>query len=155
MYFFKNIYVISVMLLERMRKSNEKGYIIREDFPENLKKFLITLHYKSPSAYNYVREIFQCVIPHFKTIRSWYRSIDGGPGHNEESYRFMSDKCHFKKEAVSLCLDDIHIMSKLEKCGDNIYGGVDMGDGGNSEVMAKMALVLMIHSIEKKWKIPV
>lgn len=141
------------MLLERIKKSTEKGFIIKDDYPEELKKFIVTLHYKSPSAYNYVREIFNFVIPHHKTIRTWYRSMSGGPGHNEEAYRFLKKKCESKKETVCLSLDDIHIMSKLEKCGNNIYGGVDIGNGSDNNVLAKMALTLMVHSLEEKWKI--
>lgn len=51
-----------------------------------MKKFVVTLHYKSPSANRYVREIFNNVLPHEKTIRKWYTSIDASPGHVGESY---------------------------------------------------------------------
>lgn len=61
-------------------------------------KKIITLHYKYPSAYNYVREVFECKMSYFKTIRSWYRSIDGGPGHNEELYSFKLKESEFKKK---------------------------------------------------------
>ena len=44
-------------------------------------------------------------------------------------------------------------MKKLEKCGSIVTGGVDMGGGGRSDELAKMALTLMIHSIESGWKI--
>lgn len=79
--------------------------------------------------------------------------MDAGPGHVEEAYIFMKKKCENKKQSVCLSLDDIHIMKKLEKCGSVITGGVDMGEGGNSGELAKMALTLMIHSVEEKWKI--
>lgn len=141
------------ILMERMKKSSEKGHIIKEEFPEELKKFIVTLHYKSPSAYKYIREVFNGVIPHTSTIRRWYNSVNAGPGHVEEAYDFMKKKCHNKKQAVCLSLDDIHIMMKLEKCGSVVTGGVDMGEGSNSNELAKMALTLMVHSIEEKWKI--
>ena len=112
-----------------------------------MKKFIVTLHYKSPSAYKYIRDVFNKVIPHCSTIRRWYKSVNAGPGHVEEAYNFM------KKKAVSLSLDDIHIMKKLEKCGSIVTGGVDMGEGGRSDELAKMALTLMIQSIESRWKI--
>lgn len=87
----------------------------------------MTLHYKSPAAYRYVREIFSSVLPHDKTIRSWYKSVNAGPGFCQESFSFMSKKC-IKMEAACLSLDDIHIMKKLEKNGNNVTGGVDLGN---------------------------
>ena len=51
------------------------------------------------------------------------------------AYNFMKKKCNGKKEAVSLCLDDVHIMKKLEKCGSIVTGGVDMGGGGRSDII--------------------
>lgn len=160
--FLKFVYVSNLnndsfldILMDRIKKSTEKGYIIKEEYPEDLKKFIVTLHYKSPSAYKYVRDVFNKVIPHTSTIRRWYQSVNAGPGHVEEAYAFMKQKCKDRKEAVSLSLDDIHIMKKLEKCGSVVTGGIDMGGGGRSDELAKMALVLMVHSIESRWKIAI
>ena len=82
-----------------------------------MRKFIITLHYKSPAAYRYVRETINNVLPHQKTIRRWYKSINASPGHVTD---FMSKKCSGRPEAATLCIDDMHIMKKLEKCGDNL-----------------------------------
>ena len=41
----------------------------------------------------------------------------------------------------------------MEKSDNNIIGGVELVDGMNSEELAKMALILMIHSFENKRKI--
>lgn len=70
-----------------------------------------------------------------------------------ESYNFISKKCSGRLEAANLCIDDIHIMKKLEKCGNNVTGCVNLGDGAESDTLAIMTLTLMIHSIEQKWKI--
>lgn len=136
--------------MERFHKCAQKGYIIKEELPEELKKF-ITNYYKSPSAY--IREVFNKVILHSSTIRRWYKSVNAGPSYVKEAYTFMKERCKDKKEPVCLSLDDNHIMKKLEKCGCVVTGGVDMGTRDNSEELAKMALTLMIHSVEEKWKI--
>ena len=125
---------------------------MQTSYPKELRKFIVTLHYKSPAAYRYVRDVFHKVLPHDKTIRTWYKSVDAGPGFCQESFDFMKKKC-IKKESACLTLDDMHIMKKMEKSGNNITGGVDLGDGMSSEELAKMALTLMIHSVENKWKI--
>ena len=69
-----------------------------------------------------------------------------------EAYAFMLKKCKNQKQAACLFLDDMHIMKKLEKCGKVVTGGMDMGERGNSVELAKMALILMVHSIHEKWK---
>ena len=68
------------VLVERLKKSETKVYVIQEDFTPEMKKFIVTLHYKSPAAYKFVRETFNNVIPHARTIRRWYCSIDASPG---------------------------------------------------------------------------
>ena len=140
--------------MKRILNSEKKGYIVRDKYPRELKQFIVTLHYKSPSAYRYVRDIFIKVLPHDNTVRKWYQSVDAGPGFTTESFNFIAKKCQ-TKEVACLCLDDIHIMKKLEKSGNNMTGGVDLGDGEQSDQLATMALTLMIHSIEKKWNIPI
>jgi len=49
-----------------------------------LRTFGLTLHFYSPAAYSYVREIFNNTLPHPSTIRKWYSTIDGTPGFSVE-----------------------------------------------------------------------
>ena len=102
-----NFLSILDILLQRLKESESKGYVIQRHYPRELKKFVVTF---------VVREIFNNVLPHEKTIRKWYNSIDASPGHVGESYDFMRKKC-IKPEAACLSIDDMHIMKRLEKCG--------------------------------------
>ncbi|KAL4125761.1 hypothetical protein QTP88_010001 [Uroleucon formosanum] len=49
-----------------------------------LRKFAMTLHFYSPSAYSYVRTIFSKALPDVSTIRKWYSKLDGLPGMTKE-----------------------------------------------------------------------
>ncbi|EFN70705.1 hypothetical protein EAG_00066, partial [Camponotus floridanus] len=47
--------------------------------------FAISLHYFSPRAYKYVRNILNGALPHHKTLSKWYKTINGEPGFTSES----------------------------------------------------------------------
>lgn len=55
-------------------KSHPKKYS-----PE-MRQFALTLHYYSPTAYCFVRDVFINCLPSTSTIKSWYCSINGEPG---------------------------------------------------------------------------
>ena len=52
-------------------------------------------------------------------------------------------KAYYKQQLANaqlyLCLDDIHIIKKLEKSGNNMTGGVDLGDGQESDQLTTRA----------------
>lgn len=50
-----------------------------------LRSFALTLHFYSPTAYDYVRKSFNKCLPHPSIIRKWYSIIDGLPGITAES----------------------------------------------------------------------
>lgn len=60
-------------LLKRTHKKTNK-YL-----PE-LRAFALTLHYYSPRAYNYVRAKFNNALPNQRTLREWYKAVNGDPG---------------------------------------------------------------------------
>lgn len=53
---------------------------------DDLKSFAMTLHFYSAKAYQFVRESFDCVLPHPQTIRSWCSSTPADPGITEASF---------------------------------------------------------------------
>lgn len=63
-----------------------------------LKKFALTLHFYSPSAYDYVRNIFSKRLPHVSTLRKWYSTINGLPGFSSESFKAISMKVEEMKK---------------------------------------------------------
>lgn len=57
-----------------------------------LQKFALTLHYYSPSAYLYLRQIFSKALPDISTVRKWYSTTDGLPEITKESLQAISLK---------------------------------------------------------------
>ncbi|XP_008179512.1 THAP domain-containing protein 1-like [Acyrthosiphon pisum] len=57
-----------------------------------LRSFALTLHFYSPTSYNYVRKTFNKCLPHPSTIRKWYSVIDGSPGITAESMNAIKMK---------------------------------------------------------------
>ncbi|KAL4156059.1 hypothetical protein QTP88_000094 [Uroleucon formosanum] len=101
-----------------------------------LRKFAMTLHFYSPSAYSYVRTIFSKALPDVSTIRKWYSKLDGLPGMTKESF-----------QAISLKVKEMK-------------GYIDFGLGGKTEEMdnlpyAKDAFVIMVVDINTSWKVPI
>eukprot|EP00096_Caligus_rogercresseyi_P013183 TRINITY_DN5861_c0_g1_i1.p1 TRINITY_DN5861_c0_g1~~TRINITY_DN5861_c0_g1_i1.p1 ORF type:complete len:288 (+),score=-4.88 TRINITY_DN5861_c0_g1_i1:361-1224(+) len=64
------------ILLERSMVS-KKETLSRNKYPEELKKFALTLRFYSPKCYKYVRNAFNMALPHPSVVRSWYGPIDG------------------------------------------------------------------------------
>jgi Transposase protein len=49
-------------------------------YNQDLREFALKLHYYSPKAYDYAREMFQCTLPHPNSLRIWTSAIDTSPG---------------------------------------------------------------------------
>ncbi|KAL4135522.1 hypothetical protein QTP88_007128 [Uroleucon formosanum] len=101
-----------------------------------LRKFAMTLHFYSPSAYSYVRTIFSKALPDVSTIRKWYSKLDGLPGMTKESF-----------QAIPLKVKEMK-------------GYIDFGLSGKTEEMdnlpyAKDAFVIMVVGMNTSWKVPI
>lgn len=157
-------------LFMRMLK-NRKGKLTRKEFPTSIKKFAISLHFISPKAYLYVREKFFKCLPSQSTITKWYSSIEGRPGYQEETLKFLAKKFENRENSMvycSLLQDDIKVMKKVEMSGNEIFGFVNMGLFSNESSdnenewedeedpdLATDALVHMLVCHEENWKLPV
>ncbi|KAL4126994.1 hypothetical protein QTP88_011192 [Uroleucon formosanum] len=100
-----------------------------------LRKFAMTLHFYSPSAYSYVRTIFSKALPDVSTIRKWYSKLDGLP-----------------------VMDEMSIKQRVHWTGTRHQGYIDFGLGGKTEEMdnlpyAKDAFVIMVVGINTSWKV--
>lgn len=60
----------------------------RNKYPEKVRQFCLSMNYKSPRAYEFLRETFNNNLPHPVTIRSWYANSDL---HTEPNT--INDKC--------------------------------------------------------------
>ncbi|KAL4085156.1 hypothetical protein QTP88_027448 [Uroleucon formosanum] len=130
-----------------------------------LRKFAMTLHFYSPSAYSYVRTIFSKALPDVSTIRKWYSKLDGLPGMTKESFQAISlkvkeMKVNGKQLYGCLVMDEMSIKQHVHWTGTRHQGYIDFGLGGKTEEMdnlpyAKDAFVIMVVGINTSWKVPI
>ncbi|KAL4156145.1 hypothetical protein QTP88_000180 [Uroleucon formosanum] len=130
-----------------------------------LRKFAMTLHFYSPSAYSYVRTIFSKALPDVSTIRKWYSKLDGLPGMTKESFQAISlkvkeMKVNGKQLYGCLVMDEMSIKHHVHWTGTRHQGYIDFGLGGKTEEMdnlpyAKDAFVIMVVGMNTSWKVPI
>lgn len=130
-----------------------------------LRKFALTLHYYSPSAYLYLRKIFSKALPHISTIRKWYTTINGLPGLTMESFRAISNKVQEMKDNGknlygSLIIDEMSIKQHVHWTGSRHQGYINYGPGSGTELIdnlpyAKDAFVIMVVGLNTHWKVPI
>ncbi|KAG9275028.1 DNA transposase THAP9 [Astyanax mexicanus] len=129
---------------------------------DDLRSYVMTLHFYSEKAYQFVRKSFNCVLPHPETIRSWYSNISAEPGFTQASFSALQSHVEDgqkqgKDTICALMLDEMAIRKHVEYAEGKFYGYVDVGCGkvNDSLPVAKDALVLMVVAINGSWKIPV
>lgn len=81
-------------LAKQLDTSLEKQYSLE------LRAFALTLHYFSPKAYNYVRDVFNMSLPSEKTIEKWYQATDGKPGVTLEDFKILEPICELIEDNV-------------------------------------------------------
>lgn len=146
-------------LIQRFDKKNDSGCSGGRYTPA-LRTFACTLHFYSPKAYQYVRKKFQTCLPHPRTIRKWYQSIDGQPGFTKESLVAIKLKVANTdyKLVCNLVMDEMAIRQRVEWDGKEMHGYVDIcksGTESDSLPVAKEALVFLLTAINGAWKVPV
>ena len=138
-----------------------KGKKVRKISP-GIRVFALNLHFYSPKAYNYVRKAFSDCLPHPRTLRSWYHSVNAEPGLTSESFEILKNKvAELKKQnkdaPVALIIDEMAIKQQVQYFNGKAYGHVDNGTGIEEEFpdIAVDAFVLMVVSYNSFFKIPV
>lgn len=119
-----------------------------------------------------MREQFALCLPHPRTIRKLYATVDGKPGFTEEARTaikakvkefeddYAKNKNPYKKELVlALMCDEMMIRRKMEWVGGQCVGRVDCGKEllslGDDSPLAGDAWVFMVVSVNDGWKLPV
>lgn len=121
----------------------------------------MTLHFYSPKAYLYVRQKFETCLPHPRTIKKWYQSVDAEPGFTTESLSAIKFKVLSTKYPLlcNLVMDEMAIRQRIEWDGKRMHGYVNFGNnsngGGDHLCEAKEAFVFLVTAINGAWKIPV
>lgn len=72
-----------------------------KEYEEDIRQFAITLHYFSPRAYNYVRNILKGALPHCKTLSKWYKTIN--------TAQILKERNKHQKRNHSLVLDEMSL----------------------------------------------
>ena len=98
------------------------------------------------------------ILPHSKTISTWYKSVNGPPGILEEFDAItervkLAHPLHF---ILALIYDEISIREQVVLVGSKFCGYVDLGPNIScDEVPAKEALIFVVVCINDGWKVPV
>jgi len=145
-------------LITRLAKKNAGMAPIRKYCPE-LRRFAISLHFRSVSAYNFVRKEFNTILPHPRTLGKWYSNTNCEPGFTIEAFNTLALKCKNTLNPVycALVIDEMAIRQHVEWDGTNYHGYVNIGDSICNESMekAKESLVFLVVAVNEAWKIPV
>lgn len=137
-----------------------KGKFKKKDYSKAERKLAMSLYYKSPSTYSYMRRS-KIFFPGESTIRKWIHSNVFEPGINENLFEHLELKCAHMNPLQKACVilfDEMSIMKALEysKNFDYVEGFQDLGALiGRSLAMATHALVIMIRGLYSQSKLPV
>lgn len=140
--------LISMQLVHKERKS----WSIDE------KKVSLSLYYKSPSTYKYMRKN-GIVLPGESTVRHWLDSINYDTGCSMkymEQIKLKTSNFTYDEKKCVILLDEVSIIKSIEynKLLDKIEGFEDLGQFGRTSKFASHALVIMIRGLYKNWKFP-
>lgn len=145
-------------LFKRLLAKN-KGNSGPKKYGECLRSFALTLNFFSPRAYCFVRDYFNKILPHPKTLSKWYSSISGQPGFTTEALNMLRLKAESSETPIfcSLVMDEIAIRKHIEWDGKCFHGyvnfGNDLQDPTSEE--ASQALVFMVVALNQSWKVPI
>lgn len=120
----------------------------RKPWTINEKKLALSIYYKSPSTYEYMRKN-KIILPGASTVRRWLNSINFSTGFSSKYMEQIQLKVSFmsyqEKQCVVL-LDEISIMKSIEynKSKDEIEGYEDLGTLGRTDKIGSHALVIMV-----------
>lgn len=149
-------------LIDRMLKLLRTGCISRKKYPEELRKFAITLHFYSAKGYDFVRKTFDLALPHPSIIRKWSSVVECQPGFLQVAFNALKEKviqaaANKKKIVCSLLLDEMSIKKQIDYDGKRNWGYVDIGNNVDNDDLtpASEALVIMVVSHTEPWKLPI
>ena len=148
------------MAVRMLTNKDTTGKVVRDQFPPELRALALTLHFYSAKAYEFVRNTFECSLPHPATIRKWYSHLEGECGFTGEVMSALGQLvkgADGKRVLCSLMVDEMAIRKHVQWDGEKFRGYVDTGDGssgGKSCELASEALVYMAVALDGSWKVP-
>jgi len=137
------------------------GQKVPKKYSPSVRQFALSLHFFSVRAYEYVRQQFNTILPHQRTLSKWYANVNANPGFTEESLKSLTLKVKNSPNSVycALMMDEMAIRQHLQYDSSTAtyYGRVDLGNGMNNDSLdvAKECLVFMVVSVDENWKLPI
>ena len=127
---------------------------------EEVKKFAVSLHYFSPTAYEYVRSVF--ALPSGSSIRNWTLSINCQPGFFIDVFKELENKIKYCPEYqdCALICDAMSIKASTiyNKHIGRYEGFIDYGPDivvDDENKIPTDALVFMLVGLKGHWKYPI
>lgn len=138
-----------------------------ELYPESVRQFSLAINFRSPAAYNVVRNAFKKKLPHPHTIASWYRysNIKSEPGFHQETCerlkKIASDVLSETKNPLvcSLIVDEMYIRKQVLWCNQSqkYVGCISYGAKEEQKLLpiANQAIVFLLNGINQEFEFPV
>ena len=139
-------------VFQHLKKNQNKN-----KYPEEIRKFTLTLFAYSPKTYAYLRKYLP--LPHARTLTKWLSVIDGNPGITKEAIGSVKRKIAESKHPLvfALMLDEMAIKKQIEWDGKQHVGFVNLGENIDDDTLpvASNALVYLLVPLNSNWKAPV
>lgn len=143
-----------------------KGNTPGNSYAPVIRRFALTMHFYSPSAYRFMRQQFQNHLPHPSVIRKWYANsnVNGKPGITEQSLEMLRKLAFEMKEkgqelVVALSFDEMATRKNVQWTGKEFLGHVTISENENSEdekaLIANNSLVFMVTGVNRNFSLPV
>lgn len=133
-------------------------HLRRSAWTEEEKNFALSIYYKSPSAYRFLRDRgFK--IPCVTLIRKWVSIYNVTPGFSTDVIAKLTKKVASMSDDEKQCVllfDEMSIRKALEyePKHDLIEGFEDLGPLGRTNNVASHALLFMLRGLKYHWKCP-
>ncbi len=139
-------------IFKHLKKNQDKN-----KYPEEIKKFTLTMFSYSPKAYAYLRKYLP--LPHPRSLTRWLSVIDGNPGITSEAIMSVKSKIKDSKHPLifTLMLDEMSIKKQIEWDGEQYVGFVNLGENVDDDTLpvATNALLFLLVPLNSNWKVPV
>jgi len=141
--------------MQVLRKRNSRKSWTREE-----QTFALSVFYKSPSAYKFLRNSKNMNLPSLSTIRRWVGNSKCKPGFSPGIFKQLKKKANILSEQERYCtliFDEMKIKNYLEysKFVDMVEGFENLGPLGRSNKLAGQAMVFIIRGLYSSWKMPI
>lgn len=126
--------------LPKKQISKRPGRDVPRQFSPELRAFALSLNFYSPQAYNYVRQVFDTCLPHQRTLREWYQTVDGNAGFSTEAFNALKMKCtemssRGHQTVCSLMTDEMSVRQQVQWNRGNSEGFADKGTGVDGDCL--------------------